>query len=241
MIKVRGLRKTVSSDKTPILKGIDFDLVRGEFVAIVGPSGSGKSMLLRCLALREDWDGGTFVVDDLDVFKAGWSGKRRIRKEWAYLQQNPDLDPNRTALKNVLIGQVGQTPAWRRLTGMVRTDDYMGAMDMIESFGLLDKAKLKAGNLSGGEKQRIATARALAHGANVLLADEPVIGLDPHTADNVLGMLKNLCETQETTVVAVLPIDLAERHASRIWGMEDGKVILDIRGRRLTTAEKNRL
>lgn len=241
MIKVRGLRKTVSSDKTPILKGIDFDLVRGEFVAIVGPSGSGKSMLLRCLALREDWDGGSFVVDDLDVFKAGWSGKRRIRKEWAYLQQNPDLDPNRTALKNVLIGQVGQTPAWRRLTGMVRTDDYMGAMDMIESFGLLDKAKLKAGNLSGGEKQRIATARALAHGANVLLADEPVIGLDPHTADNVLGMLKNLCETQETTVVAVLPIDLAERHASRIWGMEDGKVILDIRGRRLTTAEKNRL
>ncbi|CAM3968753.1 MULTISPECIES: phosphonate ABC transporter ATP-binding protein [Saccharibacillus] len=241
MIKVRGLRKTVSSDKTPILKGIDFDLVRGEFVAIVGPSGSGKSMLLRCLALREDWDGGTFVVDDLDVFKAGWSGKRRIRKEWAYLQQNPDLDPNRTALKNVLIGQVGQTPAWRRLTGMVRTDDYMGAMDMIESFGLLDKAKLKAGNLSGGERQRIATARALAHGANVLLADEPVIGLDPHTADNVLGMLKNLCETQETTVVAVLPIELAERHASRIWGMEDGKVILDIRGRRLTTAEKNRL
>lgn len=241
MIKVRGLRKTVSSDKTPILKGIDFDLVRGEFVAIVGPSGSGKSMLLRCLALREDWDGGTFVVDDLDVFKAGWSGKRRIRKEWAYLQQNPDLDPNRTALKNVLIGQVGQTPAWRRLTGMVRTDDYMGAMDMIESFGLLDKAKLKAGNLSGGERQRIATARALAHGANVLLADEPVIGLDPHTADNVLSMLKNLCETQETTVVAVLPIELAERHASRIWGMEDGKVILDIRGRRLTTAEKNRL
>ncbi|OWR32748.1 phosphonate ABC transporter ATP-binding protein [Saccharibacillus sp. O23] len=241
MIKVRGLRKTVGSDKVPVLKGIDFDLVRGEFVAIVGPSGSGKSMLLRCLALRENWDGGSFVVDDLDVFKAGWSGKRRIRKEWAYLQQNPDLDPNRTALKNVLIGQVGQTPAWRRLTGMVRTDDYMGAMDTIESFGLLDKAKMKAGSLSGGEKQRIATARALAHGANVLLADEPVIGLDPHTADNVLGMLKELCEKQETTVVAVLPIELAERHAHRIWGMQDGKIILDVRGRRLTTAEKIRL
>ncbi|NGZ74517.1 phosphonate ABC transporter ATP-binding protein [Saccharibacillus alkalitolerans] len=241
MIKVRSLRKTVSSDKIPVLKGIDFDLVRGEFVAIVGPSGSGKSMLLKCLALRENWDGGSFVVDDLDVFKAGWPGKRRIRREWAYLQQNPDLDPNRTALKNVLIGQVGQTPAWRRVTGMVRTDDYMGAMDMIESFGLLDKAKLKAGSLSGGEKQRIATARALAHGANVLLADEPVIGLDPQTADNVLGMLKNLCETQETTVVAVLPIELAEKHAHRIWGMEDGKIVLDIRGRRLTTAEKSRL
>lgn len=241
MIKVRGLRKTVGSDKVPVLKGIDFDLVRGEFVAIVGPSGSGKSMLLRCLALRESWDGGSFVVDDLDVFKAGWSGKRQIRKQWAYLQQNPDLDPNRTALKNVLIGQVGQTPAWRRFTGMVRTDDYMGAMDTIESFGLLDKAKMKAGSLSGGEKQRIATARALAHGANVLLADEPVIGLDPHTADSVLGMLKELCEKQETTVVAVLPIELAERHAHRIWGMQDGKIILDVRGRRLTTAEKIRL
>ncbi|QDH23396.1 phosphonate ABC transporter ATP-binding protein [Saccharibacillus brassicae] len=241
MIKVRGLRKTVSSDKIPVLKGIDFDLVRGEFVAIVGSSGSGKSMLLRCLALKEKWDGGSLVVDDIDIFKAGWSGRRRIHREWAYLQQNPDLDPNRTALKNVLIGQVGQTPAWRRFTGMVRTADYMGAMDMIESFGLLDKAKLKSGSLSGGEKQRIATARALAHGANVLLADEPVVGLDPHTADNVLGMLKNLCETQETTVVAVLPIELAEKHAHRIWSMEEGKIVLDIRGRRLTTAEKSRL
>ncbi|MDO3412866.1 ATP-binding cassette domain-containing protein [Saccharibacillus sp. CPCC 101409] len=241
MIKVRGLKKTVSSDKIPVLRGIDFDLVRGEFVAIVGPSGSGKSMLLRCLALREKWDGGTFVVDETDVFKGGWSAKMKVRREWAYLQQNPDLDPNRTALKNVLIGQVGQTPAWRRLTGMVRTDDYMGAMDMLESLGLLDKAKNKSGTLSGGEKQRVATARALAHGANVLLADEPVIGLDPHTADSVLGMLKQLCEKEEKTVVAVLPIELAERHAHRIWGMDGGKIVLDIRGRRLTTAEKSRL
>lgn len=150
MITVEHLAKAVGEDKTPVLQDIGFQLEPGEFVALLGASGSGKSTLLRCLALHEKWDRGNFRVDGQDIMKSPFAGKRKIRREWAYLEQNAELNPNRTALKNVLIGQSSQTPLWRMATGMVRSDDYMGAMDQLDLLGLLDKAKLKSGQLSGG-------------------------------------------------------------------------------------------
>jgi len=239
MIRVENLNKFVGADRIPVLRDIRFDMQQGEMIAVVGASGSGKSMLLKCLALMEKWDSGKFTVDGVDILGQGWSGKTKIKREWAYLEQNPQLYPRRTALKNVLIGRAGQTPWWRMLTGMVRSDDYMGAMDVLEGLGLLDKAHQTAEKLSGGEKQRVATARALAHGAKVILADEPVVGLDPHTADSVLETLRKLCEQERATVIAVLPIELAEKHATRIWGLAEGRIVFDIRGRRLTQQEKN--
>lgn len=125
---------------------------------------------------------------------------------------------------------------------MVRNDDYMGAMDMIEKRGLLDKAHQKASTLSGGERQRMAIARALVHGAKVIAADEPVSGLDPHTADQVLTDLKALCRDQGVIVIAVMHQgDWAERFADRILGLNNGKLVLDVRGRRLTEREKSLL
>lgn len=238
MIRVENLNKFVGADRIPVLRDIRFDMQQGEMIAVVGASGSGKSMLLKCLALMEKWDSGKFTVDGVDILSQGWSGKTKIKREWAYLEQNPQLYPRRTALKNVLIGRAGQTPWWRMLTGMVRSDDYMGAMDVLEGLGLLDKAHQTAEKLSGGERQRVATARALAHGAKVILADEPVVGLDPHTADSVLETLRKLCEQERATVIAVLPIELAEKHATRIWGLAEGRIVFDIRGRRLTQQEK---
>lgn len=238
MIRVSQLTKQIPGGPK-VLKGISLDIQPGEFIAIKGASGSGKSMLLRCLALRESWTSGEYMVDGVDILKKGIAGKMKIRREMAYLEEKPTLIPNRTALKNVLIGAVGQTPAWRRLTGMVRNDDYMGAMDMIEKVGLIDKAHQKGDKLSGGEKQRVAVARALVHGAKVLLVDEPVSGLDPHAAEQVLADLKNMCKTQQITIVAVMHQgDWAERFADRILGLNNGELVLDIKGRRMTEREK---
>ncbi|MNJ57259.1 Macrolide export ATP-binding/permease protein MacB [compost metagenome] len=111
-------------------------------------------------------------------------------------------------------------------------------MDELEKFGLLDKAHLKAGKLSGGERQRVAICRALVHGAGFIAADEPVLGLDPHSADKVMGTLKSLCTEQNKIVVAALPIELAERFCTRIWGIFEGQLKLDVKGRRLTKEEK---
>lgn len=241
MIIVEHLAKSVGPEQVPVLRDIGFRMESGELIGVLGVSGSGKSTLLRCLALREKWDKGNFRIDGTDILASGSGGRRKIRREWAFLEQNSELNPERTALKNVLIGQSAQTPWWRMLTGMVRSDDYMGAMDELERLGLLDKAKMKTGKLSGGERQRVAIARALVHGAKVILADEPVTGLDPKSAQNVLDTLRTLCKENGLTVVSVLPIELAERYATRMWVLDKGVIRHDVTGRRLTSAERSGL
>ncbi|WP_018755657.1 phosphonate ABC transporter ATP-binding protein [Paenibacillus terrigena] len=240
MMKVDKLLKKIP--ESTILDHISLEVEEGEFIAIIGPSGSGKSTFLKCLAMREKWTSGKYMVDDTDIFANKFAGTRKIRRECAYIEQSPTLHPKKTALKNVLIGQYHQTPLWRMATGMVRSDDYMGAMDTIEQVGLLDKAKLKIEQLSGGERQRVALARALVHGAKVILADEPVLGLDPKSVDSVMQQLQKLCREQRITVIAVIQqVELAERYASRLIGLSQGKIVVDVKGRRLMQAEKNKI
>ncbi|MDF2835415.1 MAG: phosphonate transporter ATP-binding protein [Paenibacillus sp.] len=238
MLRIKGLTKRIPGGPK-VLSDISFDAYEGDFIAVKGASGSGKSMLLKCLALQESWTSGSYQFDGKDVFAEGWSGKTKVKRQVAYLEEKPYLNPDKTGLKNVIIGSVSQTPAWRRWTGMMRNDDYMGAMDMIEKRGLIDKAHMKAKHLSGGERQRMAVARALVHGAKVIVADEPVSGLDPHAADAVLGELKSLCKNEGIIVIAVLHQgDWAERYADRILGLNQGQLVLDVYGRRLTEREK---
>lgn len=237
MIEAKKLTKRMTDGRT-VLAEIDFRVEKGEFTAVAGASGSGKSMLLRCLALRESWTGGTLLFDGEDVFKGGWSLRRRVKREVAYLEEKPDLNPNRTALKNALIGTRYQTPLWRRLTGTVRNDDYMGVMDVLEQVGLLDKAHAKAETLSGGERQRVAITRALVHGARFLLLDEPVTGLDPHSAERILTDLKALCGRGISIVAVLSNLEWAEKYADRIVGLSEGRIVLDVSGRRLTGRER---
>lgn len=241
MITIRGLRLKLPEGKT-ILDGINANLEPGKFILIAGASGSGKTALLRCLALQNRWTSGEYVADGKDLWKAGWAARMKFRRQIAYLEQKPVLHEKKTALKNVLIGAVGQTPLWRRVTGMVRNDDYMGGMDMLEKVGLLDHAHRKVEKMSGGERQRVAIARALVHGARLLFADEPVSGLDPHSSEALMTTMKQLCEEKGTTIVAALHrMELGEKFADEIWVMQDGKLALQVQGRRLTAAEKNRL
>ena len=118
----------------------------------------------------------------------------------------------------------------------------MGAMDMLEQVGWMDRAKQPVEKMSGGERQRIAIARALVHGASLVLADEPVSGLDPHSAEEMMRTLKKLCHEKGTTIVAALHrVELAEKFADERWGMQEGRLIVNIKGRRLTASEKLRL
>lgn len=241
MLRIKGLSKRIPGGPK-VLNDISFEAYEGDFIAVKGSSGSGKSMLLKCLALQENWTSGTYLFNGKDVFKEGFLAKQKVKQQVAYLEEKPFLFPEKSGLKNVIIGSVSQTPAWRRWTGMVRSDDYMGAMDMIEKRGLLDKAKIPAKHLSGGERQRMAIARALVHGAKVIVADEPVSGLDPHAADAVLSELKDLCKNEGIIVIAVLHQgDWAERYADRIIGLNNGNLVVDVYGRRLTEREKMQL
>ncbi|AJY77041.1 phosphonate ABC transporter ATP-binding protein [Paenibacillus beijingensis] len=238
MIHIAHLTKQIPGGPK-VLDDISFRADEGEFIAVKGASGSGKSMLLRCLSLQVSWTSGKYTFEGKEIPTQSLLGKFKIRKQVAYLEEKPTLYPGKTALKNVLIGSAAQTTLVRRVTGMVRNDDYMGAMDMLEKMGLLDKAHQRGDKLSGGEKQRVAIAQALVHGAHVLLADEPVSGLDPHSAEAVLRDLKALCKQQGVIVIAVLHQgDWAERFADRIIGLNKGKIVLQVNGRRLTEREK---
>ncbi|THF79502.1 phosphonate ABC transporter ATP-binding protein [Cohnella fermenti] len=241
MITIAGLTRKLPQGKV-VLKDIRGQLEAGAFIAVVGPSGSGKSTLLKCLALKDPWSGGEYLFDGQNLLKAGMLAKWKARRKMAYLEQKPILYEKKTALKNVLIGAIGQVPWFRRVTGMVRNDDYMGAMETLESVGLIDRAHQHAEKLSGGERQRVAIARAIAHGAELLFADEPVSGLDPHSQEDIMDRLKKICKEKRTTiVVAMHRLELAEKFADEIWGLKDGQIELKVRGRRLTGAEKARL
>lgn len=241
MIKIRNLQKSFGDDK--VLRGIDLELFGGELVVVIGPSGSGKSVLLRCLGRKEKWDQGEFMYQGVDMNQINVLQAWKLSKDWAILEQNPRLNPNRTAFRNVVQGRFRDFPLWRLLIGgKASEDEHIRAMDYLEHVGLLDKAKQKVEALSGGEKQRVALAKALGQGAKILIADEPVTGLDPHAAERVLQSIRKLCEEERIIAVMVLQnLELAEKFAHRIVGINEGRVELDIRGRRLTMGEKMKL
>ncbi|WP_315971323.1 ATP-binding cassette domain-containing protein [Paenibacillus sp. N3.4] len=125
------------------------------------------------------------------------------------------------------------------LTGTTSRDEHVVGMDYLEKVGLLDKGEKKVGQLSGGEQQRVAIAKALILGPKVLVADEPVSGLDPKSTEYIIQDLKSLCKDRNMSVIATLhQVELAERYATRIWGLAEGRIVLDIPARSLTMREK---
>jgi len=240
MISVRGLVKRIEGDV--VLDGVSLEVEKGEFVAVIGPSGSGKTTLLRCMSLRDSWDEGSIFYEGADLKKAGWLKTFRLRRQWAYLDEDPELRLHRSAYQNVVLGKRDKFPLWRWLTGTVPWDDRMAAMDCLEKLGLLDKANAKVETLSGGERQRVAIARALVRGARVLFLDEPVSNLNPQIAETVLRTLRSLCREQGMTVIASIhQLEWAERFPTRIVGLNGGRVALDIPARRLTAEERDRV
>lgn len=237
MITVKRLSKRF--DGQQVLSDISFEANHGEFIAVIGPSGSGKTTLFRCLTLQEKWDEGQFIYNGKNALSLTLLGKFAFRKEWAYLSAGSNLNFKKTAVKNVLSGRIYQTALWRTLLGKAEQVEHFKAMDLLKKVGLLERGHYKVENLSGGERQRVSIAKALVQGAKVIVADDPLSGLDPHSAEEVMKSLNNIREKDRTTVlVSMQQVELAEKYATRIWGLSEGKLVVDISGRRLTQQEK---
>lgn len=237
MLTVRNLSKVFPPDNQ-VLSQISFQVDAGEFIAVIGSSGSGKTTLLRCISHQEKWTSGQLIYNSNDITKPGPWDRFKLGKDFAYLEEKPFLNRNKSAVKNVLMGRVYQAPL-RMVTGLSSRNEKIDSMDFLEKVGLLDKGEKKVGQLSGGEQQRVAIAKALILGPKVLVADEPVSGLDPKSTEYILQDLKSLCKDRNMTVIATLhKVELAERFATRIWGVSEGKIVLDIPARPLTLNEK---
>ena len=239
MLTVRNLSKKWK-DGTEILNKVSFQVDDGEFIAVIGASGSGKTTLLNCLSLREKWDQGQYIYNNRDISGLNPFQAYSLRQEWGFLTENPDVNPSKNALKNVLDSRYQHMSLVRRVFRKESQDEHVYAMDFLEKVGLLDKAREPVSKLSGGEKQRVGIAKALIKGAKVIFADEPLKGLQPEAQNRVMEDLRNVCKRDQVTVIcAISSLEHAERYASRIWGISGGKIVLDISARKLTQREKD--
>ena len=209
----------------PILSDLSLDVGAHEFVAVLGPSGAGKTTLFRCLTGLLVPDTGTVQLGGVAVDRL----RGRERRQIGVVFQQFNLVSRLTALENVLAGRLGHVPAWRGWSRRFGAADHNLARDCLEQVGLAAFAARRADTLSGGQQQRVAIARALAQQPRLIVADEPVASLDPDTGAAILDLLHQAARSRGIAVVCSLhQVALARATADRIVGLSHGKVVIDV-------------
>ena len=214
---------------TLALDDVSFVVDPGEFVALLGPSGAGKSTLFRCVTRLVAPDTGVVRVLGRDMSALGGQELRLARRDVGLICQQFNLIGRLSAMDNVLAGRMGHASTLRVMLRQFTRADRQLALAALDRVGLLERAGQRADSLSGGQQQRVAIARVLAQQARLLLADEPVSSLDPQSAENVLGILRNIArETGIAVVCALHQVDLARRYADRVVALRGGRKLLDV-------------
>jgi phosphonate transport system ATP-binding protein len=210
--------------KRPILNGIDCQIQQGEFVALLGLNGAGKSTLLRAFVGLIPLQGGKIHINGMAVTKRS---RFLTRHHVGMLFQGGGLIRQLSAIDNVLCGRLGELSAWRTLWGFPRRDRHL-ALELLAQLGLQDLAYQKTSQLSGGQQQRVAIARCLIQSPQILLADEPITGLDAIASQQVMETLSQLHSQQGMTIVTVLhDLNLAAAYAERAIVLDAGRVVYD--------------
>ncbi len=222
MISVRTLSKRHGDRK--VLEGVSADVSKGETIAIVGPSGGGKSTLLRCLNYLETFDEGTVEIAGFklrpNMGRADAQQLRDMRARVGMVFQQFNLFPHLTALDNI-------TLAPRIVKRELKDKAQERALELLEKVGLRDRASAYPHELSGGQQQRIAIARALAQQPDVMLFDEPTSALDPEMRDDVMEVMKDLAKGGMTMLVVTHEMQFAHDIASRVWVIDKGTIAED--------------
>lgn len=222
MIRVTSITK--SHGETRILDGVSLTVARGEFAAIIGPSGGGKSTLLRCINGLEPFQAGTVDVGEGLQLQGGPAAPRKetllkLRRAVGMVFQQFNLFPHMTALQNVMSGP-------QYALGTPRAEAEVKAKALLDRVGLSARMHARPAELSGGQQQRVAIARALAVDPSAILFDEPTSALDPQMSAEVLAVIRDLARDGErTTIVVTHDMDFAAK-AQTLFVMEAGKVVL---------------
>ena len=216
MIQIEGITK--SFGQLQVLKGIDLNIDKGEVVSIVGPSGAGKTTLLQVIGTLDRADAGRVIINGTDVSRMKEKELSAFRnREIGFVFQFHQLLPEFTALENVTI------PAL--IKGMSANDARKQALDMLKFLGLQDRASHKPAELSGGEKQRVAVARALMNNPSVVLADEPSGSLDTKNKEELHNLFFELRDKLGQTFVIVTHDEGLASQTDRTIHMLDGRIV----------------
>lgn len=215
ILELVGLYKAYGS--LEVLRGIDLRVSSGEMVCVIGPSGSGKSSMLRCCNRLEESTGGQVVVDGIDITRPEVD-INTVRQHIGMVFQQFNLYPHLTALGNV-------TLALRKVQGKSRAEADILGMSALERVGLADKAHVHPAQLSGGQQQRVGIARAVVLQPKLMLFDEPTSALDPETVGEVLKVMRQLREAGMTMLVVTHEMGFARAAADRVIFMDAGVIV----------------
>lgn len=227
ILEVTDLQK-VYPNGTHALKGVSFDVKKGEFLVVIGLSGSGKSTLLRTINRLHDPSAGKIQFNGEDTTNYRGSQLRTLRSNIGMIFQHFNLIPRKTVMTNVLSGTLSKTGIFKSILGLFPEEEKTRAQEYIKIVGLEGKENHRADNLSGGQQQRVAIARALMQSPSILLADEPVASLDPATSHSVMQYLRRINQEMGVTIVCNLHfLSLVREYATRVIALKDGKLIYE--------------
>jgi phosphonate transport system ATP-binding protein len=231
-MSVRLHRVTVdyaSGGALPALRDVSLTFRPGEMTGVLGRSGAGKSTLIRCVNALVKPASGSIEIDGRDITRLSARSLRECRAGIGMVFQQFGLVPRTSALTNVLLGAIGQRPAWRNALAYFDASERAAARKALEAVELAGYGERRVEQLSGGQRQRVAIARALVQRPGVLLADEPVSSLDPVTARGILELLARIHreDARRITVVNLHDVELALGYCNRIVGLRDGRVVFD--------------
>jgi cell division transport system ATP-binding protein len=219
VISFDKVSKQYKNSNTPALNEIDLNIEQGEFVFLVGQSGSGKSSLLRLLLKEEKPTSGTVTVDGINVGKLPNRKVPAFRRSMGIVFQDFRLLPGKTVFDNVAFGM--------EVIGKSKKEIEQRIPAILDLVGLDEKAHRLPSELSGGEQQRVALARAFVNKPKLLLADEPTGNLDPSTSVGIMKLLDRINRTGTTIVMATHDVAIVDQMRKRIVQMENGNIIRD--------------
>ena len=220
MIKLENICKSyeLSGEKVTALDNINLEIKDGEFVSIIGKSGSGKSTMLNVLGMLDDWDSGEYILDGIKASDLRGNEVAKIRNQkMGFVYQNFNLLPKLSAVENVALPLM--------YSGKSNKENMKVAKEYLELVGLSDKLHNKPTQLSGGQQQRVAIARALVNKPKILFADEPTGALDSKTSKDIMSLIQRVWKEQGITVIMVTHDDGLASQANRIIRVSDGKIL----------------
>ena len=217
LLELKDLHKSFGN--LEVIKGIDLEIDKGDILVIIGPSGSGKSTVLRCMNLLEEPTSGQIIFEGKDILK-NLRTIDKTREKIGMVFQNFNLFPNKTILDNITLAPM-------KVKGKTREEAEKKAKELLERVGLLDKVDAYPVQISGGQQQRIAIARALAMEPDMMLFDEPTSALDPEMVKEVLDVIKELAHEGMTMAIVTHEMGFAKEVADRVIFVDGGKIVED--------------
>ncbi|MBS5038663.1 MAG: phosphonate ABC transporter ATP-binding protein [Fusobacterium sp.] len=233
MLEIKNL--TVEYGNFRAIDNVSFTIKDGEFVAVIGSSGGGKSSLMKAINLLVKPKSGSIKIDGEEMTALSSRKLRMKRRKIGFVFQDYNLIDRLSVIENVLTGRLGYKSSFKSLLGIFSKEEYENAEKALEKVGLSEKLFVRGDELSGGQKQRVAIAKALVQEPKIILADEPVASLDVNSSKIIMEYFKEINRVQGITVIInIHDVNIALKYADRVIALKKGKIVFDGKGSEIT-------